>query len=355
MTEDARVRSALSHWAPRFVANGVALTDFEEVVGGTAGWGDWCRAWSAKAAVHEVMGREALDAGKLVSAGEHLQRAGVYYHFGKFLFVHDLAQMKSAHQKAVECRRLALPHLLPPGERVAIPFEGRHLYGILRKPLGISRPPVMVMACGLDSAKEETEAYEAPFLARGIAILVFDGPGQGEAEYDWPIRGNYETAVTAVCDYIETRADLNTSRIGLWGVSLGGYYAPRAAAFEPRIKACVALSGPYDMGANWDRLPELTREAFRVRSHARTDEEGRANAATLSLAGVAERLRCPIYIVAGKLDRVIPWQDAERLAREVRGPVVFSLIEDGNHVANNRGYKWRLQTADWMAEVLVRS
>jgi 2,6-dihydroxypseudooxynicotine hydrolase len=252
----------------------------------------------------------------------------------------------------VECRRLALPHLSPPGERVEIPFEGRHLSGILRKPAGVVRPPVMIMCCGLDSAKEETEAYEAPFLARGIAILVFDGPGQGEAEYDWPIRGNYETAVAAVCDYIAARADLDAARIGVWGVSLGGYYAPRAAAFEPRIGACVALSGPYDMGAHWDSLPDLTREALRVRSHARTPEEGRANASTLSLAGVAERIACPLYVVAGKLDRVIPWRDAERLAHEVNGPVVFSLIEDGNHVANNRGYKWRLQTADWMADQL---
>src|SRR5262245_37524645 len=120
MTEDARIKSALSHWAPRFVANGVTLTDFQEVVSGITRWDDWCDAWSGKAAVHEAMGREALAAGKLLSAGEHLQRAGVYYHFGKFLFVHDQAQMKAAHMKAVECRRLALPHLSPPGERVAI-------------------------------------------------------------------------------------------------------------------------------------------------------------------------------------------------------------------------------------------
>ena len=150
MTQDALVRSALSHWAPRFVANGVALTDFEEVIGAITKWDDWCRAWSDKAAVHEAMGREALAAGKLLSAGEHLQRAGVYYHFGKFLFVHDIPQMRAAHMKAVECRRLALPHLAPPGERVAIPFEGRHLYGILRKPAGAEHPPVMIMACGLE-------------------------------------------------------------------------------------------------------------------------------------------------------------------------------------------------------------
>lgn len=357
MTQDALVKSALSHWAPRFVANGVVLTDFEEVVASVQKYDDWCQAWSDKAAVHEALGRDALATKKLLSAGEHLQRAGVYYHFGKFLFVHDLPQMKAAHMRAVECRKLALPYLTPPGERVAIPFEGKHLFGILRKPAqssasGGAKPPVMIMACGLDSAKEETEAYEAPFLARGIAILVFDGPGQGEAEYDWPIRGNYETAVKAVCDYIETRSDVDTKRIGLWGVSLGGYYAPRSAAFEKRVTACIALSGPYSMGNNWETIPELTREAIRVRSHAKTQEEGRKNAATLSMQGVAEKITCPIYIVAGKQDRVVPWQDAERLSKEVKGPVVFSLIEDGNHVANNRGYKWRLQTADWMAERL---
>jgi dipeptidyl aminopeptidase/acylaminoacyl peptidase len=350
---DALVASAIAHWAPRFVANGVALADFEEVTASIASWNDWCRAWSARATIHEAMGRTALARGKCLSAGEHLQRAGVYYHFAKFLFVHDVAQMQAAHAKAVACRTLALPHIVPAGERVAIPFEGKSLYGILRKPAGIARPPVMVMVCGLDSCKEETVAYEQPYLARGIATLVFDGPGQGEAEYEFPIRGNYETPVKAVFDYMETRPDLDMSRIGLWGVSLGGYYAPRAAAFDKRVRACIALSGPFDLHDAWDGLPELTRAAFRVRSHCATEESAKRNAATLSLEGIADRITCPLFIVAGKQDRVVPWRDAERLARAAKGPVELLVIEDGGHVANNRGYCWRLQSADWMAERLA--
>src|SRR6202011_6241411 len=143
---DALVKYAIPHWAPRCVANGVALADFEEVTAGVASWNDWCRAWSARAAQHEVMGREALANKKFISAGEHLQRAGVYYHFGKFLFVHDIPQMKAAHGKAVACRALALPHLQPAGERVEMPYQGGWLAGILRKPMGIERPPVVVMA-----------------------------------------------------------------------------------------------------------------------------------------------------------------------------------------------------------------
>ena len=350
--QDPRVRSAMAHWGPRFVANGVALTDFEEVTAAIADYDDWCRAWSARAAVHEAMGREALAQGHHVSAGEHLQRAGVYYHFAKFLFAHDPEQMRAAHMKAVACRRDALPFLQPAGERVEIPFEGKRLAGILRRPTGVERPPVVVMVMGLDSAKEETDAYEQPFLRRGMATLAFDGPGQGEGEYDFAIRGDYEAPAKAVFDFLDTRRDIDADRAGLWGVSLGGYYAPRAAAFEKRAKACIALSGPYNMGAAFDTLPDLTRETFRIRAKCDTREAARERALSLSLEGLAERITCPLFIVAGKLDRVIPWRDAERLAQEAKGPVELLVIPDGNHVANNRAYRWRAQSADWMAAQL---
>jgi 2,6-dihydroxypseudooxynicotine hydrolase len=347
-TDDPRVKAAISHWGSRFVANGVALTDFEDVTRSLKSYDDWCRAWSERAALHRQLGRDALAKQSYLTAGECLQRAAVYYHFASFLFVNDVLQMKIAHQKAIDCRQAALAYLRPSGERVAIPFEGKTLAAILRKPDGVARPPVVVMAVGLDSTKEEGDAYEAPFLARGMATLIFEGPGQGEAQYDLPIRGDYEVPVKAVLDFVETRGDLDPSRIGMWGVSLGGYYAPRAAAFDKRIKACIALGGPFDWGAAWDTLPELTREAFRVRSHAKTQDDARKNAATLSLVGVAEKITCPIYIVNGRLDRVVPAKDAERLAREVKGPVELLMVEDGNHIANNRAYRWRSQSADWM-------
>ena len=352
MARDPRVDSAISHWAPRFVSNGVPLTDFQEVTAQVEHWEDWCRRWSDRASLHEAIGRDALAQGFRISAAHHLTTAAVCYHFGKFVFVDDVAQMRVAHEKAVECRNLALPHLAPPGERVAIPYEGRHLYGNLRKPAGTGRLPVVVMCMGLDSAKEEMDSYESYFLQRGMATLAFDGPGQGEGEYDFGIRGDYEVAVQAVVDHVVGRSDLDPERIGLWGVSLGGYYAPRAAAFEKRVKACIGLSGPYDFGDLWEQLPPLSRNAFRVRSHCTTEADARRNAATLSLKGVAARITCPLTLVAGQQDRLVPWQDAERLAREVSGPVNLIMIEDGNHVANNRGYKYRTQCADWMAQQL---
>ena len=349
---DARVQSAIAHWAPRFVANGVPLTDFEEMTAGIERWEDWCRAWSARGAIHEELGRKALADGCRMSAGEHLTRAAACYHFSKFVFVVDYDQMKAAHSKAVECRNLALPLIDPPGERVVIPYEGKHLAGNLRKPAGAVKPPVVVMCMGLDSTKEEMDSNESVFLARGMATLAFDGPGQGEGEYDCAIRGDYEVVVKAVVDYVETRGDVDASRVGLWGVSLGGYFAPRACAFEKRIKACIALSGPFDWAAIFDRLPELTRHTFQVRAKCRTEAQARAHAATLSLRDVAGNITCPLFIVAGKRDGIVPWQEAEKLAATAAGPVVRCFIEDGNHVANNRGYRYRTQSADWMAGCL---
>jgi 2,6-dihydroxypseudooxynicotine hydrolase len=349
-SSDPRVAAAIAHWAPRFVSNGVLLADFEEVTAGIERWEDWCAAWCRRGEVHEALGREALKRSYKLTAGEHLVRAAMYYHFGKFVFVHDLKQMREAHLRSVGCYRDALPLMRPPGERVAIPFEGKTMYGVLRKPGPAGGElPILIMAPGLDSTKEELHAYEEPFLARGIAILAIDGPGQGEAEYEIPICGDYERAAHAVCDWIEKRPDLDAAKIGMWGVSLGGYYAPRATAYERRIRACIGISGPFEWKENWSALPLLTREAFRVRSHCATEADALKNAATLSMTDAAPRIACPVFIVAGRQDRLVPASHAERLAKSVSGPAELLIVEDGGHNANNRPYRYRSLTADWLA------
>ena len=219
---DAQLQSALAHWAPRLIANGIPLADFQDVTSNLDAWEGWCRAWVARGEVHEQLGEADLARGWRLSAGEHFTRAAVCHHFAKFVFVEDLEQMRWAHLKAVAARRRALPLIAPPGEAVEIPYLGGTLKGELRRPEGGDRPPVVVMCMGLDSCKEEMDAYERNFLDRGMATLAFDGPGQGEAEYDHPIRGDYEVPVAAVFDWLQTRSDFDASRAALWGVSLGG-------------------------------------------------------------------------------------------------------------------------------------
>ena len=115
------------------------------------------------------------------------------------------------------------------------------------------------------------------------------------------------------------------------GVSLGGYYAPRTAAFEPRVKAAVAIGGPHTFGALWDELPSLTRETFVHHSGAAGPEEGRRLALELSLDGVLPKVAQPLLVIAGRQDRLIPPEQAERVAAEAPNAELV-MYADGNHV-----------------------
>lgn len=347
---DERVASAIAHWAPRFTMNGVTVSDFHRITGSVQRWDEWCEAWSRVGEEHEALGRAALASGRTRSAGEHLSRAAVYFHFAKFVFVDDLDQMRAAHMRAVACLDDALPHLTPPGRRVSIPFEDGQLIGVLRVPEGNGPHPTVLMIPGLDSTKEELRSTEDTFLVRGMATFSVDGPGQGESEYDFPIRGDWSGVAEALLDCMNGIDEVDAERVGIWGVSLGGYYAPRvAAALGDRVRACVALAGPFDWASCWDGLPALTRETFRVRSGAADEGEARRIAGSLTLEGVADKIVAPLLIVFGRKDRLIPWQNAERLRGETGGPSQLLMLEDGNHGCANVAPWHRPYAADWLA------
>ena len=349
---DRRVTAAIDHWAARFIANGVDPGDFARVTASIHSWDHWCAAWCAAAAEHEDLGRTALAGGRTRSGGAHLAQASAYYHFAKFMFVQDLAQMRTAHQAAVGCLTDALPYLDPPGERVSVPFDGAELAAILRRPAGPGPHPLVILIAGLDSAKEEFRATEDLFLQRGLATFSVDGPGQGEAEYDLAIRPDWEIPGAAIIDAVAALPGIDPARIGLWGVSLGGYYAPRLASGDQRVQACIALCGPFSWGESWYELPELSREAFCVRSKSATDKEARLLADELTMAGRAGLLTAPLLVVAGRKDRIIPWQQAQRLTEEAGGPAELLLLENGNHGCANLTYRHRPYSADWMARQL---
>jgi pimeloyl-ACP methyl ester carboxylesterase len=144
---------------------------------------------------------------------------------------------------------------------------------------------------------------------------------------------------------------VDLERVGAAGVSLGGYYAPRAG-LEPRVRAVAGVSGPFDFGECWEGLPALTRETFQHHSGAGDPEEARAKADELDLADVIDEVDCPGLMVTGKLDRLIPWEQTKRIAD--RAPNMrFVLYEEGNHVCNNIPFKYRPLVADWLGKELA--
>jgi pimeloyl-ACP methyl ester carboxylesterase len=293
--------------------------------------------------MHERLACEAREQGNLRSAGEAFLRAAVSYHFAKFVWTLNPARNRAATEAAVGALRAAHALLDPDAERI----EARPAVANLRRPPGVARAPLVVLIPGLDSTKEEFFLWESVFLNRGMATLSVDGPGQGEAGFEAPIRHDYEVAVAAALDAIGDRRDVDLDRVGAVGVSLGGYYVVRAAAFEPRLKAIAGVSGPYNAAAQWDSMPSLTREAFVHHTGAGSEAEGRERAAALDLDGVAELVKQPCLVVTGRRDRVIPWEQTQRIASAVPG-AEWVLYEDGTHVCNNIPFKYRPLVADWM-------
>src|SRR5919202_497280 len=300
---DERVEAAVANWAPRFVSQGVDFNDFQRVTAGVETWPEWLPAWEANGDMHAALAREAEEQGRTLTAGQAWNRAALSYHFAKFVWMVDLDRYRAAADKAVAALREVHRLLDPLAERVEIPFEGTTMVGNLRRPIGAERPPLALLLPGLDSTKEEFFEWENVFLSRGLATLSLDGPGQGETGYETHIHPNYEVAVTAALDHLAWDGP-----VGLAGVSLGGYYAPRAAAFEPRVRAAAGVSGPFNFGEVWDARPSLTKETFMHHSGASSLDEAKAKASELDLAGVAEKIRQPLLVITGKLDRLVLWE-----------------------------------------------
>lgn len=351
--KDERVADAIAHWAPRFVTNGVDYNDFARVTAGVSTWEEWLPAWVENGHMHAGRAQEAEELGRTRTAGEAWNHAALSYHFAKFVWMLDLDRYAEATRLAVAALRNAHRCLDPTAERIEIPFEnGTQLVGNLRRPSdNLSQAPLVLLFPGLDSTKEEFLGWEDVFLSRGLATFSLDGPGQGESGLHTNIYPNYETAATAAIDALSSRDDVDLDRIGAAGVSLGGYYAPRAAAYEKRIGAAVGISGPFDFGECWETMPRPTRETVMHHTGAATEEEGRERAAELTLRDAAPQLEQPYLAITGRNDRLIPWQQTKRQADEARNGE-FVLFDDGNHVCNNIPYKYRPLTADWLREHL---
>jgi dipeptidyl aminopeptidase/acylaminoacyl peptidase len=327
-------------WTPRFARVGVLMEDITELAKRIEVWDDWCPEWMEVAQVHEQLGERWLELGDELSAAEAFQRASIYYHVSAFVYFRDLDLHDRGYHKMVETYERSLPLLGGAIEKVRFPFEDTELVGLLSMPKGTDNPPVVILIPGLDSSKEGRHAGRAGYLARGMAVFSIDGPGQGEMSLTTHIRPDYEAPIAAAIDSLEGRGDVDASRVGLVGSSLGGYYAPRAAAFEPRVKACVAVSGVFQSSSRRREMMPVTREAYRHYLGAADDEEAATLASRLSLEGAAEKISCPLLVMGGKQDPLVHWENQQMLYDAAGGPKELHIFDEGNHSLQNIPHKF---------------
>jgi len=326
----------------------------------------WTAAWDNAAADQEEHAKQDLRQGFRRSASARYLRASTYYLTGERQTPPGPAKTRS-YAAALHAFASAIRYSPRPIERVEIRSPDGILPGHLI-PAQTDRPaPVVIFYNGFDVTKEILYGIIGEeFADRGIACLVIDTPGTGEP---LRLRGvasrpDYEVPTSAIVDYLQTRDDIDPTRIGLLGISLGGYYAPRGAAYEPRITACAAWGGVYDYGAVWRHRWETRSETVSVPFWQLpwvmgTDnmEQALDRAKRWTLADVLPHLTQPLLIVHGEHDQAIPVQDARRAHAEAgsfdKQLRIFTGAEGGSeHVNADDPDPARQFIADWFADRL---
>ncbi|MCQ4630473.1 alpha/beta hydrolase [Shinella sp. CPCC 100929] len=270
---------------------------------------------------------EAFEAsGHPVSAAAFYLRACHYYQMGERFRTPKDQRALDAYRTGVECfhkfAKLGDYNI----EIVEVPFEGGNLpgYFVPAQNAKSERTPCVVFFDGLDVTKEIQFVLGVPdLIKRGISVLVMDGPGTGEAIRfrGLHLRHDYEAAGGACIDYLETREDVDSKKIGVVAISLGGYYAPRCAAMEPRFAACVAWGAIWDYHAVWKRRIEASFNAsMSVPGHhitwilgVDTLEEALEKLEPFRLDGVVQNMKCPFLVTHGADDEQVPLKDAQAL------------------------------------------
>lgn len=376
---------------------GEVLTTAQAITPGD--YDSWYDEWLAVGDRVAAEAEKARAAGHLVSARDGLLRASNYYRSADF-YLHehpDDPRIKHAYTRARDCFIAAAALFDAPVQPIEIPYEGTVLHGYFYPALGRDGndgpAPTIVMHSGYDGTCEEMHFLGAAAAQeRGYHVVTFDGPGQPAAlHFDGLVfRPDWEHVVTPVLDWVLDRPDVDAGRVALFGASMGGLLAPRAAAFEHRFAACIAFDGVYDMGLTAVEWMPGSRDEIRAVLRADSAPEVDAMIAQLMAAnpnirwaathgqyamgvdspravfasfldytladGIAEQITCPTLVCEAASDIFFEGQPQQLFDHLTCPKALLSFTEAEGAGAHCQAGAGRLAFAriyDWLDDVLV--
>jgi pimeloyl-ACP methyl ester carboxylesterase len=349
----------------------------------------WLHEWEKTAHRVEGIARACLDRGHRVSAREAFLRATTYYEAAFFYVPEGDPRKRELYDHHRECFQSAGALFEPPFEPVRIPYEGRSLPGYFLRPddSGVKRPTVMIITGGDGTAERlYFNGGGAAGLRHGYNVLCFEGPGQTGAylldpsltyRYDW------EVPTAAALDYLVGRPEVDADRIAYMGYSWGGYFVPRAAAFEKRIAACVAaclLPDVYTPVVRTMGVEQLLAAGSAVSAEQLTTKQryaleegmprfGFTNGAEdlaawgdmikkMNLWGLEDKITCPILNISTTGEGTDMYESARTFFDALSNPLnrfVLTTEEQGAELHTVRGNSSLLHQIefDWLDEIMA--
>ena len=317
------------------------------------------------------LAREDEDKGRLLSAGAKLQRAALYFLTAERMQGHGHPGRTETYAKAQNAFRHGAIIGRENAERYEVPYKGTYIPGLFTRALGVEGPaPTVLFVNGLDSCKELLFWSWLPhaLARRGISTFSIDQPGTGEAlrRNGLTMTHQSELWATPCFEWLAARDDVDAARVGMAGISLGGYFTPRALAFEPRFASGAVWGGNH----NWGEVQQqrLRREGENPVPHywdhvmwvfgAKDMEDFMTKAAHMTLDGVLHRIKVPFLVTHGQRDRQINLAFAQQTYEQLVGSPrrelkIFTDREGGvEHVGVDNMSFGRDYIADWFAETL---
>lgn len=341
--------------------------------GDDAGTEELYAAWVAVADRLIASAEDDEQRGRIIGAGDKYYRSSLYVSQSERLQSPTWDGRKAAYQKSMDLLQKHVDLSGAPMTRVEIPYEGSHMPGYFYKAESLDgKPtPVVIQWNGFDSTKEMMyySGFPQMLARRGISTLMVDTPGSGEALRLRGLTARHDTEAwaSAIIDFAEGLDGIDADKVGLVGWSLGGYYAPRAAAFEKRVKLAVAWGANH----NWaevqegrrnregeNPVPHYWEHAFWVWNVDNINDFMEATKG-MHLNGVAEKITCPLLITHGANDRQINVKYAHQTydqainssKRELR---IFDEPEGGTeHISIDNMPYVAGYIADWVAETFA--
>lgn len=323
----------------------------------------WHKEWMVVADASMKRGEEAEAKGQIRTAMNCYLRAADMYRSAEFwLDPHDPRRIPT-FDKCERATHSFMHWTVPRGEIVEVPYEpGKPMAGyFFRSPFGKGKQPVLVSFGGLDSFKDELWFMTGHgALQRGISVLLMDGPGQGATlrRHGLPTRYDYEVPVGKCIDWLQTRGDVDMSRIAVSGSSLGGYYSARAGCMEPRLAAAISHGGVLSL---YDRYKDRTEDhglaghmkwVFGVDSMKGVAEKTR----DFDLRGAFEQMKCPYLILHGGHDvlGVEAAREGYEYCKAAGVDVTFILVEadttGAEHCQHDNPTLGQELMLDWLAD-----
>lgn len=301
----------------------------------------WEAAWTEKAEETEARARKALDAGNRRTAMQYFFAANQYWRMADvFLTIERNDDKAEYFKKSQACFREAAKLHEPKIEIITVKCGDEEYDGYFCHPRN-PKPgkwPAIFFIGGADAFAEEIYFSGRELVERGYALLLVDTPGRGSSMYvkNIPTRADYEVPGKACFDWLFARPEIDPDRVGLMGISMAGYYAPRVAAFEDRIKALVSWCGCYsildDLYKFYDHLQPTVQRLLGGVSH----EEALKQLEAFSMAGLAQNIKVPTLMTHGANDRLMSVDGAKKLFDEIGAKdktlVIFDDPKEGGTV-----------------------